>query len=195
MKIAVFASGSGTNAEAIIQASKKQLLHAEVALIVTDNPKAKVVARAKQHGIPMFTFDPKSYETKADFEQEIVTELNSQGVSFVVLAGYMRLIGATLLQAYEGRIVNIHPSLLPSFPGLDAIGQAFKAKVKITGVTIHYVDAGMDTGQIIAQEAVRVEADDTVDSLQQKVQAVEHKLYPETLQAIITEHCMERLGK
>ncbi len=99
----------------------------------------------------------------------------------------MRLIGKTLLEAYEGRIVNIHPSLLPSFPGLDAIGQAFNAKVKMTGVTIHYVDAGMDTGPIIAQEAVRIESTDTIETLQAKVQAVEHQLYPRTLQSIIAE--------
>ncbi|WP_332691870.1 phosphoribosylglycinamide formyltransferase [Halalkalibacter lacteus] len=195
MKIAIFASGSGTNAEAIIRAAKTGLLDAEVDLIVTDNRRAKVIERANKHGIPVFSFDPKSYKKKAEFEQEIVDELKKRDITFVVLAGYMRLIGSTLLNAYEGRIVNIHPSLLPSFPGLDAIGQAFLAQVKVTGVTIHYVDAGMDTGQIIAQEAVRVEADDTVGSLQEKVQAVEHKLYPKTLQTIISEHRMERLDK
>ncbi|MCL7747629.1 phosphoribosylglycinamide formyltransferase [Halalkalibacter alkaliphilus] len=185
MKIAIFASGSGTNAEAIIHAARDGLLDVEVALIVTDKPNAKVIERANLFNIPCFIADPKTYETKADFEQDVIRELGKCGVSFVVLAGYMRLIGPTLLNAYEGRMVNIHPSLLPSFPGLDAIGQAFKAKVKITGVTIHYVDAGMDTGEIIAQEPVRIEEDDTVDSLQKKVQAVEHELYPKTIQTII----------
>ncbi|KHF38115.1 phosphoribosylglycinamide formyltransferase [Halalkalibacter okhensis] len=185
MKIAIFASGSGTNAEAIIRAVLDGLLDAEVALIVTDKPQAKVIERANRYNIPCFIVDPKTYETKAAFEQDIIRELDKREVSFVVLAGYMRLIGPTLLNAYKGRMVNIHPSLLPSFPGLDAIGQAFDAKVKVTGVTIHYVDAGMDTGKIIAQEAVRIEQDDTVDSLQKKVQAVEHELYPKTIQTII----------
>lgn len=187
MRIAVFASGSGSNAEAIIQATKKGTLNAEVALVVTDKPNAKVVERAKFHGIDVFAFSPKDYDGKEAFEREIVTALKEYHISFLVLAGYMRLVGQTLLEAYEGRMVNIHPSLLPSFPGLDAIGQAFAAKVKITGVTIHYVDAGMDTGPIIAQEAVRIDDGDTIDTLRKKVQAVEHKLYPETLNKIFKE--------
>jgi phosphoribosylglycinamide formyltransferase-1 len=193
MRIAIFASGSGTNAEAIMRAIEHNCLDAKVVLIVTDKPKAKVIERASRFDVPIFVCDPKEFESKAAFEQEIVNELNEKEVSFVALAGYMRLIGPTLLNAYEGRIVNIHPSLLPSFPGLDAIGQAFQARVKITGVTIHYVDEGMDTGTIIAQEPVRVEPSDTVESLQEKIQKVEHKLYPETLQTIIDQ--MERLNR
>ncbi|MFC0559004.1 phosphoribosylglycinamide formyltransferase [Halalkalibacter alkalisediminis] len=193
MRIAIFASGSGTNAEAIIKATQSGLLNAEIALVFTDKPKAKVIERATHYNVRVVAMDPKSFETKAAYEQEVVNELHKSKVSFVVLAGYMRLIGTTLLSAYEGRIVNIHPSLLPSFPGLDAIGQAFQAKVKVTGVTIHYVDEGMDTGSIIAQEPVRIESDDTVDSLQEKVQVVEHTLYPTTLQTIIDQ--MERLSK
>ncbi|WP_062052266.1 phosphoribosylglycinamide formyltransferase [Bacillus sp. JCM 19034] len=187
MRIAVFASGSGSNAEAIIQATKKGMLDAEVALVVTDKPSAKVVERAKSYGIDVFAFSPKDFDGKEAFEREIVATLKEFQISFLVLAGYMRLVGKTLLEAYEGRMVNIHPSLLPSFPGLDAIGQAFAAKVKITGVTIHYVDAGMDTGPIIAQEAVRIDDNDTIDTLREKVQAIEHKLYPETLQTIFME--------
>jgi len=193
MRIAIFASGSGTNAEAIMNAAKTENLKAEVALIVTDKPKAKVVERASKHNVPILICDPKQFETKAAYEQEIVNELQKNEISFIALAGYMRLIGPTLLNAFRGRIVNIHPSLLPSFPGLDAIGQAFQAKVKITGVTIHYVDEGMDTGLIIAQEAVRIEGEDTVDTLQKKIQKVEHQLYPSTLQTIIEE--IGRLNK
>ncbi|GAE36252.1 phosphoribosylglycinamide formyltransferase [Halalkalibacter akibai JCM 9157] len=193
MRIAIFASGSGTNAEAIMNAAKTENLKAEVALIVTDKPKAKVVERASRHNVPILICDPKQFETKAAYEQEIVNELQKNEISFIALAGYMRLIGPTLLNAFRGRIVNIHPSLLPSFPGLDAIGQAFQAKVKITGVTIHYVDEGMDTGLIITQEAVRIEVEDTVDTLQKKIQKVEHQLYPSTLQTIIEE--IGRLNK
>ncbi|MBP3952578.1 phosphoribosylglycinamide formyltransferase [Bacillus suaedae] len=194
MKIAIFASGSGTNAEAIIQATEQGRLDATVSLIVTDRPSAKVVERAEKHCIDVFAFNPKEYETKAEFEKEIVEILQENKISFVVLAGYMRLIGSTLLEAYEGRMINIHPSLLPSFPGLDAIGQALAANVQVTGVTIHLVDSGMDTGPIIAQEPVRIEKNDTIETLRQKVQALEHRVYPETLQALFIEQ-RERLDR
>ncbi|NEU31663.1 phosphoribosylglycinamide formyltransferase [bacterium LRH843] len=190
MNIAIFASGSGTNAEAIIAATKTGRLNARVVLVVCDNPKAKVIERAKAHNIDVMAFNPRDYENKASFEREIVGELKKYKISLVVLAGYMRLVGQTLLDSYEGRIINIHPSLLPSFPGLDGIAQAFRAKVKITGVTIHYVDAGMDTGPIIDQDAVRIEPTDTLETLRSKVQAVEHELYPRTLQIIV-----ENMGK
>lgn len=194
MKIAIFASGAGTNAEAIIQATEQGRLDATVSLIVTDRPNAKVVERAEKYGIDVFAFNPKEYKTKAEFEKEIVDILQENKISFVVLAGYMRLIGSTLLEAYEGRMINIHPSLLPSFPGLDAIGQAFAANVKVTGVTIHLVDSGMDTGPIIAQEPVRIEKNDTIETLRQKMQALEHRVYPETLQALFIEQ-RERLDR
>lgn len=184
-KIAVFASGNGSNFQAIIDAVESGQLEAEICLLVCDKPNAYAIERAKQHRIEVFSFVAKDYESKAAYEQEILNQLQSYGVEFIALAGYMRLIGETLLSAYNHKIVNIHPSLLPSFPGKDAIGQAFDAKVKITGVTIHYVDEGMDTGPIIAQEAVRVEADETKDSLTKKIQEVEHKLYTETLKQII----------
>ncbi|WP_413376176.1 phosphoribosylglycinamide formyltransferase [Alkalihalobacillus sp. 1P02AB] len=191
MKIAVFASGSGSNAEAIIKATKTGKLQAEVALVICDKQGAKVVERAANYNIPVYEYMPKNFPTKSAYEEEVVRHLKENEIDFIVLAGYMRLIGTTLLTAYEGRIVNIHPSLLPAFAGLDAIGQAFEAGVKVTGVTIHYVDEGMDTGPIIAQEAVQVEGNDTRESLTKKIQAVEHKLYPETLQAIFSLHKVE----
>ncbi|WP_088103324.1 phosphoribosylglycinamide formyltransferase [Halalkalibacter urbisdiaboli] len=187
MKVAIFASGSGTNAQAILEAIEQGSLDMEVALIFSDKPNARVLERAAQFQIPTLMFEPKNFPSKVEFEQELVKKLEEAKVEFIVLAGYMRLIGKTLLEAYEGKMVNIHPSLLPAFPGLDAIGQAFNAKVKVTGVTIHYVDSGMDTGPIIAQEAVKVDEHDTIESLTSKIQAVEHRLYPETLQMINTE--------
>lgn len=180
-KIAVFASGSGTNFQAILEAIEERKVPAQVSLLVCDKPGAKAEQRAKRYGIDIFSFSAKDYPSKVAFEAEILAQLQQRGIEFIALAGYMRLIGETLLSAYEGRIVNIHPSLLPSFPGKDAIGQAFAAKVKVTGVTIHYVDEGMDTGPIIAQEAVKVEENDTLESLTKKIQAVEHELYPATL--------------
>lgn len=184
MNIAIFASGSGTNAEAIIQAVKAGKLDATISLIFSDNPSAKVIERAKNHGIPVVVETPKSFANKEEYERKILDYLTEKGVQFIVLAGYMRLVGSTILDAFEGKMVNIHPSLLPSFPGLDAIGQAFRAKVKVTGVTIHYVDSGMDTGPIIAQEPVRIEESDTLETLEEKIHAVEHELYPRTLQMI-----------
>ncbi|WP_100406199.1 phosphoribosylglycinamide formyltransferase [Bacillus solitudinis] len=184
MKVAIFASGSGTNAQAIIEAVLQGTLDIEVGLIVSDKPQARVLERAAKYNIPTFAFTPKNFSSKAEFEKEIVEKLYDANIEFVVLAGYMRLIGPTLLEAYGGKMINIHPSLLPSFSGLDAIGQAFQAKVKVTGVTIHYVDAGMDTGPIIAQEAVRIDEEETLETLTKKIQALEHRLYPETLQVI-----------
>ncbi|WP_019243708.1 MULTISPECIES: phosphoribosylglycinamide formyltransferase [Bacillus] len=185
-KIAVFASGSGSNFQCINDYISQGQLDAEIKLLVCDRPGAFAIERAEKAGIPTFVFSAKDYESKEAFESEIVKQLQERDVEFIVLAGYMRLIGDTLLTSYSNRIVNIHPSLLPAFPGKDAIGQAFKAGVKITGVTIHYVDEGMDTGPIIDQKAVEVIAGDTRESLQQRIQETEHWLYPTVLQRIFS---------
>ncbi|WP_058306178.1 phosphoribosylglycinamide formyltransferase [Gracilibacillus massiliensis] len=185
-KIAVFASGTGSNYDAIIEAEKNGTLDAEVALLVCDTPNAKVLEKANEYGTPTFAFDPKQYRNKEMFEAKLVEILQLEKVDLIVLAGYMRLIGETLLRPFEGKIINIHPSLLPAFPGLDAIGQAFDAGVKVSGVTIHYVDEGMDTGKIIAQAPVQIEDDMSREDLQKAVQQVEHTLYPATIQKLIT---------
>lgn len=184
--IAIFASGSGSNFQAIVDAAHAREISANISLLVCDRPGAYVVERARTAEIPTYVFNPKDYQSKADFEQEIALLLQNRNIDLIVLAGYMRLIGPTLLRQYEGRIVNIHPSLLPDFPGKDAIGQALSAGVKWTGVTIHYVDEGMDTGPIIVQERVRIDEDETKESLQWKIQSVEHKLYPSILQMLLT---------
>lgn len=184
-KIAVFASGSGTNFQAIIDAVHNGELACEISLLVCDKPGAKCIERAELAGIPVFVFSAKDYNSKQEFERRILEELRKANVEWVILAGYMRLIGETLLSAYERKIVNIHPSLLPSFPGKDAIGQAFAAKVKITGVTIHFVDEGMDTGPIIAQEAVKVADTDTREDLEGNIHAIEHQLYVKTLAGLL----------
>lgn len=184
-KIAVFASGNGSNFQAIINSIERGELQAEIMYVVCDKKEAYAIERAKQHNISTFVFDAKEYPNKAAFEREIVHLLQEVGVEWIALAGYMRLIGETLLEAYEGRIINLHPSLLPSFPGKDAIGQAFRKGVKITGATIHYVDAGMDTGPIIAQAAVMVEEQETLESLEKKIHNIEHTLYVNTLKALL----------
>ena len=186
-RLAVFASGNGSNFQAIADAIKEGNLEADISLVVCDREDAYVIERARMENIPVFSFSAKLYENKAGYEREILDELHIHGVEFIILAGYMRLIGSTLLGEYSHRIVNIHPSLLPAFPGKDAIGQAFKAKVKETGVTIHYVDEGMDTGPIIAQEVVPILNGDTKDILQKRIQELEHDLYPKILHQLCQE--------
>jgi phosphoribosylglycinamide formyltransferase 1 len=180
-KIAIFASGSGSNFQAINDEIKAGKLDAAVELLVCDRKEAFVIERALKDKVPVFSFNPKEYSSKEEFETEIAEELRKRDVELLVLAGYMRLIGPTLLRAFPGRIVNIHPSLLPSFPGKDAIGQAIKAGVKVTGVTVHFVDEGMDTGPIIAQEAVSIFPGEDAEDVAAKIHAVEHRLYPEVL--------------
>ncbi len=185
--IAVFASGNGSNFQAIIDAIQAEKLNATIKLLVCDKPGAYAIDRAKAAGIEYFEFRAKDYQDKQAYEEEILARLTASKVELVVLAGYMRLIGPTLLSSYEGRIVNIHPSLLPAFPGKDAMGQALAAKVAASGVTVHYVDSGMDSGPIIAQEEVRLEENETIESLQVKIHAIEHQLYPAVLQRLMIQ--------
>ncbi|MBT2687762.1 phosphoribosylglycinamide formyltransferase [Bacillus sp. ISL-47] len=191
-KIAVFASGSGTNFQAIMDASKQGELQAEIVLFVCDRPGAYSIERAQNGQIPQFVFSAKDYAGKAAYEEVILQKLKESGAEYIILAGYMRLIGPTLLKEYEGRIINIHPSLLPAFPGKDAIGQALEANVKVSGVTVHFVDEGMDTGPIIAQQSVAIERDETKESLQNKIHEVEHKLYPQVLQKLFYAKMVKR---
>lgn len=190
VKIAVFASGRGSNYEAIYEAIQAKRLDATVVAVVCDKPEAQVIQTARAHGIKVLSIVPNTYTNKKAYEQAILTFLHEQQVEFIVLAGYMRLIGETLLQAFPRRIVNIHPSLLPYFKGKDAIGQAIVANAKVTGVTVHYVDEGMDTGEIIAQEGLMLNPTWNRETIERYVHRIEHQLYPETLQKIF-----RKLGK
>ncbi|SDI89136.1 phosphoribosylglycinamide formyltransferase [Natribacillus halophilus] len=187
MRLAMFASGTGSNVEAILQAVRSGTLEAEPALVFSDQPEAPVLEKARDYGIDTHTFKPRDFASKQHYEEELLQLLKQYHVDWVALAGYMRLLGPTLVTAYDQRIVNIHPSLLPAFPGLDAIGQALEAEVNETGVTIHYVDDGMDTGAVIRQETVPIAEGDMKDSLAKKVQSVEHRLYPQTLQQLLKD--------
>lgn len=184
-RIAIFASGTGSNYEAIMETKD---LPCEVVLLVSDHPKAPVIEKAAKYKTPTFVFNANTYENREAYEKEIVAQLKKAKVEWIFFAGYMRLIGPTLLDVYEGKIVNIHPSLLPQFPGLDAIGQALRAGVEKTGVTIHYVDAGMDTGPVITQEVVSIAENDTLETLTKKIQRVEHRLYPRTIRKLLTKN-------
>ena len=185
--IAVFASGNGSNFEAIVRAVEAGELEANVSLLVCDKPEAYVISRAESHGIEVFASSPKSYPSKEAYETELRILLRERGIRFIVLAGYMRLIGHTLLEAYPNRIINIHPSLLPRFPGKNAIEQAYESGVAETGVTVHYADAGMDTGPIIAQQTVAIEETDTLETLAQRIHQTEHVLYIETLNELFRD--------
>ncbi|MDR1112908.1 MAG: phosphoribosylglycinamide formyltransferase [Bacteroidales bacterium] len=184
-KIAVFASGNGSNFEAIVTAIEQGSLQVEVALLVVDKPQCYAAERAKNRHIEVFAFQPKNYSSKEAYETEIAALLEQKEVKLIVLAGYMRLIGSVLLSRFAKRILNIHPALLPAFPGLHAIEQAYNYGVKIFGITIHYVDAGMDTGEIVAQECFHVEAGDSLEAIETRIHALEHKLYPSVIQQII----------
>ncbi|MCL2378171.1 MAG: phosphoribosylglycinamide formyltransferase [Defluviitaleaceae bacterium] len=182
--IAVFASGNGSNFEAVAAAAANDKINAKVSLLVCDKPEAKVITRAARLGIPVFICSPKGFANRAAHERQILAALKEAGAEFIVLAGYMRIIGKTLLCEYGGRIVNIHPSMLPDFPGMDAIAKAFESGASHTGVTVHYIDAGVDTGPIIAQRRVDILPGDTLETLEERVHQVEHELYVAVLKGL-----------
>ncbi|MEC5424352.1 phosphoribosylglycinamide formyltransferase [Virgibacillus sp. C22-A2] len=182
VKAAVFASGTGSNFQAIIETKD---LTCDVVLLVCDKPEAGAVEKAARFGIPSIVFDPKDYPSKADYEQFLIQKLQEANVTWIFLAGYMRIVGPALLQAFANRIINIHPSLLPEFPGKDAIGQAYHAGASSTGVTVHYVDEGIDTGPIIAQEPLEIFPTDSEETLKKRIQKIEHELYPQVINKLL----------
>lgn len=181
IKIGVLISGRGSNLQAIIDACEKGGIPAKVAVVVCSQPDAYGLERAKKHAIPGVVLDPKKFPDKNTYELEIVNVLRKHEVELVCLAGYMRIVGPVLLEHYGGRMLNIHPALLPSFPGLHAQKQALDHGVKVSGVTVHFVDEGCDTGPIILQKAVPVLEDDTEETLSARILEQEHKLYPEAI--------------
>ncbi len=183
--IAVFASGTGSNFQAIHEAIQNKEINANISLLISDRPKSKAVEKAKNFDINSFVFKAKTYESKAAYEKVILELLEKNNVKLIVLAGYMRLVGPTLLEKYPKRIINIHPSLLPSFKGIDAVGQAIAAKVKVTGVTVHYVDEGMDTGEIIAQKTLDITNLKTREEIEEEIHKIEHQLYPEVINKLM----------
>jgi phosphoribosylglycinamide formyltransferase-1 len=184
---AVFASGSGSNLQRFIEESRSGRFPAVLALVVSDLPASRAVERATIAGIPVFAFDPKAYPDKAAYERAILRDLRAHGIAWIVLAGYMRLIGPILLEPYRERIFNVHPSLLPRFAGKDAIGQALRAGVDTTGVTVHLVDEGIDTGPILAQQKVPIAPGDTAETLAERIHLVEHRLYPTVVASVIRQ--------
>ena len=186
LRIGVLGSGKGSNFRAIADAIDGGMLAAEVCVVISDVASAGILALARERGLRAEFVEPGRFKTKLepDAELRVVEILQSAGAEWVVLAGYMRMIKPPLLEAFPGRIINIHPSLLPAFPGLEAWKQALAAGVPETGCAVHFVDAGMDTGEIIAQRAVPVLPGDTAESLHARIQVAEHALYPAVLRGL-----------
>lgn len=181
LKIGVLVSGSGTNLQAIIDRIADGSLNAEVALVVSSRPGVRGIERAQVAGLPVLVMEKSEYAEPEAADAKIATALKEAGCEYVIMAGYMRMVRKPLLDAYPGRIVNLHPALLPSFKGAHAIQDAFDYGVKVTGVTVHFADDKYDCGPIIAQRALPVEEGWDVDTLEEHIHAIEHELYPEVV--------------
>ena len=187
-RIAILASGSGSNLQAIIEAVESgEIRNGEVALVVSDRKKAYALERARKKNIPESYFSPLNYSSREDYDRGLVTYLERRQIDLVVLAGFMRLLTPYFVLIFQHRILNIHPALLPAFPGENGVEDALNYGVKVTGCTVHFVDEGIDTGPIILQEAVPVFADDTKESLHARIHTVEHKLYPKAIDLVLNE--------
>lgn len=179
--IGVLASGRGSNLQAIVDAIEAGRLNAKIGAVISDNPKANVLTRMADTGIPTICIDRRQFSSRQEFEAAVAEELNARHVELVVLAGFMRILTSYFIERFDGKIMNIHPALLPAFPGEDAQQQALDYGVKVSGCTVHFVDEGMDSGPIILQEAVPVLEDDTADTLSERILHAEHILYPRAL--------------
>lgn len=184
LKLAVFASGRGSNFQSIIDSIKSGAIPAEVKLLISDNQEAGALKRAEHEDVENLYLDPAHFETKADYEKELIGLLENAEVELVVLAGYMRILSPLFVKKFKNKIINIHPSLLPAFKGLDAQKKAVDYGVKYSGCTVHFVDQGMDTGPIIKQAVVEVKEDDSADDLAARILKEEHKIYPEAVKLI-----------
>jgi phosphoribosylglycinamide formyltransferase-1 len=186
MILGVLGSGSGSNMQAILDAIDEGTLDARIALVLSDNPDAFILKRAEKHGIETGIIDCQGFKTKFpdDVQAETAVRLKAAGVELICLAGFMRLVKRPLLDAFPDRILNIHPSLLPAYPGVESWKQALAAGEKEAGCTVHFVDEGMDSGPIILQESVPILSDDTAEVLHARIQVVEHRLYPAAIRKV-----------
>jgi phosphoribosylglycinamide formyltransferase 1 len=194
LKIGVLASGRGSNFQAIIDSIETGYIQARINVLITDNPQSFSIERAKKHGIESLVMPSKNYDSRDEYFTAIASELKNRGVGLVVLAGFMRIVGKPLLDSYPNSVMNIHPALLPSFPGLHGQKQANDYGVKISGCTVHFVDEGMDTGPIIIQAAVPAKDDDTEETLSERILKLEHKIFPEAIK-LFSEGRIEMYGR
>ncbi len=181
MNLAVLVSGSGSNLQAMIHAAEKGALAGTVKTVISDRSEAFALQRARNHGIEAIYLNPRDFSCREDYDQSICTLLEEREIELIALAGFMRLLSPVFVRCYPGQIMNIHPSLLPAFPGLDGVKQALDYGVKVSGCTVHFVDEGLDTGPIILQEAVPVLETDNEETLHQRIHQVEHRLYPRAI--------------
>ncbi len=186
--IAVLASGSGSNLQAIMEAVERgDIRGGRVSLVISDRKNAYALERARGKGIPALHFSALKYSSREEYDRALVTYLEKRQIDLVVLAGFMRLLTPYFVLCFHQRILNIHPALLPSFPGVRGVEDALNYGVKVTGCTVHFVDEGMDTGPIILQEAVPVYDNDTTETLHQRIHAVEHRLYPRAIHLVLND--------
>ncbi len=176
--MAVLASGSGSNFEALVEATRTGVLNAQVAVVVCNNPGAGVIDRAARLGVPSAVVNHRDFDTRAEFDEAVAKVLKGANAEWIVMAGWMRIATNKLLGPFPGRIVNLHPSLLPSFPGYNAIGQSLAAGVSIVGCTAHIVSQELDSGPILAQAAIAVEDGETIEAVSARIHALEHMMYP-----------------
>lgn len=188
-RIAVFASGFGSNLQALIDYNNKHGLNGDIVLVFSNNKDAFALERAKKNKIKAVFMDPARYSSREQYDSEIIEMLEEEKIDLVVLAGYMFLLSQEFVHRFKNKILNIHPALLPSFKGTHGIKDAYRYGVKVTGVTVHFVDGGLDSGPIILQEAVDIDPDDSVEELEEKIHKVEHKIYPEAVKYF----CEDRL--
>jgi len=182
INIGVLVSGRGTNLQAIIEAIEEGKIEGEIKVVISDNPDAYALKRAKQHNIETQYINFKKFKKREDYDKEIIKSLKEKKIDLVVLAGYMRILSPYFIRTYKNKIINIHPALLPSFSGLHAQGQAVKYGVKVSGCTVHFVDEGVDSGPIVLQRALEVKDDDTEESLAERILKEEHQIYPQAIQ-------------
>lgn len=185
LNMAVFVSGQGSNLQAIINAIKKHKIKANLSLVLSDNKNAYALKRAKRAKLKTVVIDPQPFKASEPFDSEVIKYLEEEKIDLIVLAGFMRILSPSLIAKYPNKILNIHPALLPSFKGAQAIKDAFDYGVKITGVTVHFVDEKMDHGPVILQGTVKIKDSDTLESLEAKIHKLEHKLYPQVIRLLI----------
>ena len=182
LKLGVLISGNGSNLQSIVDHIEEGSLKAIIKIVISNNPEAYGITRAKKHGIPVVVLKNGDFKNKEAFDLELIRILKNNYVDLVILAGFMRIITPALLNAFPQKIMNIHPALLPSFPGIHGQKQALDYGVKLSGCTVHFVDEGVDTGPIIIQSAVQVFDDDTEETLAERILKEEHKIYPQAIQ-------------
>ena len=186
LKIGVLVSGSGTNLQAIVDQCDAGTIPGRVVCVISNKADAFALQRAKNHAIPAIHVNHKDFSDRTSYDGRLVSLLKEHGVQLVVLAGFMRIVTSTLLDSFPNAVMNIHPALLPAFPGLDAQQQALDYGVKVSGCSVHFVDTGCDTGPIILQAVVPVHEDDTVATLSERIHREEHRLYPEAVRLFAT---------